>query len=92
MLHSLPNADIIMHVDVTSVTFHGLHRSGCLLLTPEILFVVSASEDTQQQAFPVSDVECVPLKNTNPEVTNSSLLCIVPKRPMSPSSQEVMQR
>ncbi|XP_072031129.1 intermembrane lipid transfer protein VPS13B-like isoform X1 [Amphiura filiformis] len=88
MLHSLPNADIIMHVDVTSVTFHGLHRSGCLLLTPEILFVVSASEDTQQQAFPVSDVECIPRKSCNPDVTNSSLLCIVPKRPMSPSSQE----
>ncbi|XP_038051923.1 vacuolar protein sorting-associated protein 13B-like [Patiria miniata] len=79
MLHSLPNADILMDCDVTTVTFHGLQRGGCLLLTPEILFVVSSSEDTQQQAFPIFQVECVPLAGSSEGVG------VKMKRPSSPT-------
>ncbi|XP_022088777.1 vacuolar protein sorting-associated protein 13B-like isoform X2 [Acanthaster planci] len=79
MLHSLPNADILMDCDITTITFHGLQRGGCLLLTPEVLFIVSSSEDTQQQAFPIFQVECIPLPGSSEGVG------VKMKRPSSPS-------
>lgn len=48
-----------MALDVVIVSGSGHEHEGCLLLTSEVLFVVSVSEDTQQQAFPVTEIECV---------------------------------
>lgn len=53
-----------MHVKVTSVTHHGLHHAGALLLTPEVLFVISLSEDTHQQAFSLDQTQCVPMRGS----------------------------
>lgn len=48
-----------MALDVVIVSGSGQEHEGCLLLTSEVLFVVSLSEDTQQQAFPVTEIECL---------------------------------
>lgn len=45
-----------MALEVTIVSGSGQEHGGCLLLTSEVLFVVSLSEDTQQQAFPITEV------------------------------------
>lgn len=45
-----------MALEVTIVSGSGQEHAGCLLLTAEVLFVVSLSEDTQQQAFPITEV------------------------------------
>lgn len=45
-----------MALEVTIVSGLGQEHAGCLLLTSEVLFVVSISEDTQQQAFPITEV------------------------------------
>lgn len=48
-----------MALDVIIVSGSGQEHEGCLLLTSEVLFVVSIDEDTQQQAFPVTEIECL---------------------------------
>ncbi|XP_028280372.1 vacuolar protein sorting-associated protein 13B isoform X3 [Parambassis ranga] len=58
MLQSLGRPELHMALEVTIVSGSGQEHAGCLLLTSEVLFVVSLSEDTQQQAFPVTEVEC----------------------------------
>uniref|UniRef100_A0A8C2X0N4 Vacuolar protein sorting 13 homolog B n=1 Tax=Cyclopterus lumpus TaxID=8103 RepID=A0A8C2X0N4_CYCLU len=58
MLQSLGRPELHMALEVTIVTGSGQEHAGCLLLTSEVLFVVSLSEDTQQQAFPITEVEC----------------------------------
>ncbi|XP_058524570.1 intermembrane lipid transfer protein VPS13B isoform X2 [Ochotona princeps] len=58
MLQSLGRPEVHMALDVLLVRGSGQEHEGCLLLTSEVLFVVSASEDTQQQAFPVTEVSC----------------------------------
>ncbi|XP_074842974.1 intermembrane lipid transfer protein VPS13B isoform X3 [Carettochelys insculpta] len=58
MLQSLGRPEVHMALDVVIVTGSGQEHEGCLLLTSEVLFVVSVSEDTQQQAFPVTEIEC----------------------------------
>lgn len=45
-----------MALEVVIVSGSGQEHAGCLLLTSEVLFVVSLSEDTQQQAFPITEV------------------------------------
>lgn len=45
-----------MALEVVIVSGSGQEHAGCLLLTSEVLFVVSVSEDTQQQAFPITEV------------------------------------
>lgn len=45
-----------MALEVIIVSGSGQEHAGCLLLTSEVLFVVSVSEDTQQQAFPITEV------------------------------------
>ncbi|XP_071944934.1 intermembrane lipid transfer protein VPS13B-like [Antedon mediterranea] len=82
MLHTLRNPTILMCLDAVSVTYHGLHHSGVLLLTPEILFIVSSSEDTQQQAFPVSEIDC----HSKPHQEDMLYLCI--KQAATPSNQD----
>lgn len=47
-----------MALEVVLVRGSGQEHEGCLLLTSEVLFVVSVSEDTQQQAFPVTEIDC----------------------------------
>lgn len=64
MLSTLSKPDLLMHVKVTSVTHHGLHHAGALLLTPEVLFVISLSEDTHQQAFSLDQTQCVPMRGS----------------------------
>lgn len=56
MLQSLGRPELHMSLDVTIVSGSGQEHAGCLLLTSEVLFVVSLSEDTQQQAFPITEV------------------------------------
>ncbi|XP_036393864.1 vacuolar protein sorting-associated protein 13B-like isoform X1 [Megalops cyprinoides] len=58
MLQSLGRPEVHMALEVTIVSGSGQEHAGCLLLTGEVLFVVSLSEDTQQQAFPITEVEC----------------------------------
>nr|XP_023417417.1 vacuolar protein sorting-associated protein 13B isoform X3 [Cavia porcellus] len=58
MLQSLGRPEVHMALDVVLVRGSGQEYEGCLLLTSEVLFVVSISEDTQQQAFPVTEIDC----------------------------------
>ncbi|XP_062915876.1 intermembrane lipid transfer protein VPS13B-like isoform X2 [Mobula hypostoma] len=58
MLQSLGRPEVFMALEVVIVSNSGQEYQGCLLLTSEVLFVVSVSEDTQQQAFPVTEIEC----------------------------------
>ncbi|KAK7930669.1 hypothetical protein WMY93_007064 [Mugilogobius chulae] len=58
MLQSLGRPEVHMALEVTIVSGSGQEHAGCLLLTSDVLFVVSLSEDTQQQAFPITEVEC----------------------------------
>ncbi|XP_010617862.1 vacuolar protein sorting-associated protein 13B isoform X2 [Fukomys damarensis] len=58
MLQSLGRPEVHMALDVVLVRGSGQYHEGCLLLTSEVLFVVSVSEDTQQQAFPVTEIDC----------------------------------
>ncbi|XP_067834221.1 intermembrane lipid transfer protein VPS13B-like isoform X2 [Heptranchias perlo] len=74
MLQSLGRPEVFMALDVVIVSNSGQEYEGCLLLTSEVLFVVSVSEDTQQQAFPVTEIEC----NLDPKKDN--LLQVVLKQ------------
>ncbi|XP_055478364.1 intermembrane lipid transfer protein VPS13B [Psammomys obesus] len=58
MLQSLGRPEVHMALDVILVRGSGQEHEGCLLLTSEVLFVVSISEDTQQQAFPITEIDC----------------------------------
>ncbi|XP_061851653.1 intermembrane lipid transfer protein VPS13B isoform X1 [Colius striatus] len=59
MLQSLGRPEVHMALDIMIVSGSGQQHEGCLLLTSEVLFVVSISEDTQQQAFPVTEIDCL---------------------------------
>lgn len=59
MLQSLGRPEVYMALDVIIVSGSGQEHEGCLLLTSEVLFVVSIDEDAQQQAFPVTEIECL---------------------------------
>ncbi|XP_026561693.1 vacuolar protein sorting-associated protein 13B isoform X1 [Pseudonaja textilis] len=59
MLQSLGRPEVYMALDVIIVSGSGQEHEGCLLLTSEVLFVVSIDEDTQQQAFPVTEIQCL---------------------------------
>ncbi|KAI4881788.1 hypothetical protein NFI96_011483 [Prochilodus magdalenae] len=58
MLQSLGRPEVHMALSVCIVSSSGQEHAGCLLLSEEVLFVVSVSEDTQQQAFPITEVQC----------------------------------
>lgn len=58
MLQSLGRAELHMALDVCMVSGSGQERAGCLLLSAEVLFVVSVCEDAQQQAFPITEIQC----------------------------------
>ncbi|XP_035381767.1 vacuolar protein sorting-associated protein 13B isoform X2 [Electrophorus electricus] len=58
MLQSLGRPEVHMALCVCMVSSSGQEHAGCLLLSGEVLFVVSVCEDTQQQAFPITEVQC----------------------------------
>ncbi|XP_051575064.1 intermembrane lipid transfer protein VPS13B-like isoform X3 [Myxocyprinus asiaticus] len=58
MLQSLGRAELHMALDVCMVSGSGQEHTGCLLLSSEVLFVVSVCEDAQQQAFPITEIQC----------------------------------
>ncbi|RXN01538.1 Vacuolar protein sorting-associated protein 13B [Acipenser ruthenus] len=57
ILQSRRSPEMCMAMDVTIVSGSEREHKGCLLLTSEVLFVVSLSEDKQQQ-FPVTEIKC----------------------------------
>uniref|UniRef100_A0ABM5GCA8 Intermembrane lipid transfer protein VPS13B isoform X2 n=1 Tax=Pogona vitticeps TaxID=103695 RepID=A0ABM5GCA8_9SAUR len=83
MLQSLGRPEVHMALDVTIVSASGQEHEGCLLLTSEVLFVVSISEDTQQQAFPVTEIECLQNREEN------NLLKVQLKQQRVPCDSEV---
>ena len=58
MLQTVANGDIItsLSADLSQPT-RG-YDACVLLLTPEVLFIVSVASDDQQRAFPLSEIEC----------------------------------
>lgn len=75
-----------MALDVALVRGSGQEHEGCLLLTSEVLFVVSVSEDTQQQAFPVTEIDCAQDSKRN------NLLVVQLKQPRVSCDVEVQFR
>lgn len=69
MLQSLGRPEVHMALDVILVRGSGQEHEGCLLLTSEVLFVVSISEDTQQQAFPITEIDCAQDSKQNNQLT-----------------------
>lgn len=58
MLSDLPGTDIVLSVEATQIIQSGNYIASVLLLTTHVLFIVNIEEDTQQQAFTLSEVEC----------------------------------
>lgn len=83
MLQSLGRPEVHMALDVVLVRGSGQEHEGCLLLTSEVLFVVSVSEDTQQQAFPVTEIDCTQ------DSTQNNLLILQLKQPRAACDVEV---
>ncbi|XP_070248088.1 intermembrane lipid transfer protein VPS13B isoform X2 [Myotis yumanensis] len=83
MLQSLGRPEVHMALDVVLVRGSGQEHEGCLLLTSEVLFVVSVSEDTQQQAFPVTEIDCAQ------DNTQNNLLILQLKQPRAACDVEV---
>lgn len=75
-----------MALDVVLVRGSGQEHEGCLLLTSEVLFVVSVSEDTQQQAFPITEIDCTQDSKQN------GLLIVQLKQPRVTCDVEVQFR
>ncbi|KAI5620879.1 vacuolar protein sorting-associated protein 13B-like, partial [Silurus asotus] len=50
--------EVHMALCVCMMSSSGQEHAGCLLLGGEVLFIVSVCEDTQQQAFPITEVQC----------------------------------
>ncbi|ELW47427.1 Vacuolar protein sorting-associated protein 13B [Tupaia chinensis] len=86
MLQSLGRPEVHMALDVVLVRGSGQEHEGCLLLTSEVLFVVSISEDTQQQAFPVTEIDCAQDSKQN------NLLIVQLKQPRVACEVEVLFR
>ncbi|KAG8570401.1 hypothetical protein GDO81_011258 [Engystomops pustulosus] len=82
MLQSLGRPELHMSLEVVIVSGSGQEYAGCLLLTSEVLFVVSISEDTQQQAFPITEIDCM-----EDQASENCLLVQLKQQPVS-SEQE----
>ncbi|XP_036063836.1 vacuolar protein sorting-associated protein 13B isoform X3 [Onychomys torridus] len=83
MLQSLGRPEVHMALDVVLVRGSGQEHEGCLLLTSEVLFVVSISEDTQQQAFPITEIDCAQ------DTKQNNLLTVQLKQPRVACDVEV---
>lgn len=86
MLQSLGRPEVHMALDVVLVRGSGQEYEGCLLLTSEVLFVVSVSEDTQQQAFPITEIDCAQ------DSTQNNMLILQLKQPRAACDVEVQSR
>ncbi|XP_018414838.1 PREDICTED: vacuolar protein sorting-associated protein 13B isoform X3 [Nanorana parkeri] len=82
MLQSLGRPELHMALDVIIVSGSGQEYAGCLLLTSEVLFVVSISEDTQQQAFPVTEIDCMEKRGSE-----NSLLVQLKQQPVTSDAE-----
>ncbi|XP_017308304.2 intermembrane lipid transfer protein VPS13B isoform X1 [Ictalurus punctatus] len=58
MMQSVGHQEVHMALCVRMMSSSGQEHAGCLLLSGEVLFIVSVCEDTQQQAFPITEVQC----------------------------------
>ncbi|XP_027028317.2 vacuolar protein sorting-associated protein 13B isoform X2 [Tachysurus fulvidraco] len=58
MMQSVGHQEVHMALCVCMMSSSGQEHAGCLLLSGEVLFIVSVCEDTQQQAFPITEVQC----------------------------------
>ena len=60
LLPTVPNAAVLAVLDGTQVDHHSALPQPILhlLLTPEILFLVSTQEDTTLQAYAISEISC----------------------------------
>ncbi|KAG7317797.1 hypothetical protein KOW79_018832 [Hemibagrus wyckioides] len=58
MMQSVGHPEVHMALCVCMMSSSGQEHAGCLLLSGEVLFIVSVCEDTQQQAFPITEVQC----------------------------------
>ncbi|CAH1773157.1 unnamed protein product [Owenia fusiformis] len=84
MLQNLVNTDVIMSLDASQTTLSGSHLPTILLLTQDILFVVGFLEDSQLQAFSVTEV------NLEANTKNASVIYIKAKgQPNSHEKSEV---
>lgn len=86
MLQSLGRPEVHMALDVVLVRGSGQEHEGCLLLTSEVLFVVSISEDTQQQAFPITEIDCAQ------DTKQNNLLTVQLKQPRVACDVEVQSQ
>lgn len=57
-MQSVGHQEVHMALCVRMMSSSGQEHAGCLLLSGEVLFIVSVCEDTQQQAFPITEVQC----------------------------------
>lgn len=57
-MQSVGHQEVQMALCVCMMSSSGQEHAGCLLLSGEVLFIVSVCEDTQQQAFPITEVQC----------------------------------
>lgn len=58
MMQSVGHPEVHMALCVHMMSSSGQEHEGCLLLSGDVLFIVSVCEDTQQQAFPITEVQC----------------------------------
>lgn len=57
-MQSVGHPQVHMALCVCMMSSSGQEHAGCLLLSGDVLFIVSVCEDTQQQAFPITEVQC----------------------------------
>ncbi|KAK3589215.1 hypothetical protein CHS0354_020076 [Potamilus streckersoni] len=67
LLQSLPSSSLICCMEAEQLDLMGMRMSVSLILTTDILFVVSHEDDAQQQAFAVAELECF-VKSRDPPV------------------------
>lgn len=59
MLPDCPADANVFAIEATHINVSEHYAAAVLLLTQEVLFVVSVDSDTQQQAFPLMELNCV---------------------------------
>ncbi|WAR00328.1 VP13B-like protein [Mya arenaria] len=58
LLQTLPSSDILCCMQAVYIDLTDSEVSVTLILTPEILFVMSHEDDSQQQSFSLTELEC----------------------------------
>ncbi|XP_014673464.1 PREDICTED: vacuolar protein sorting-associated protein 13B-like [Priapulus caudatus] len=85
LLIPLCRRDVICCVEASPILQSALSPSSFLVLTPEALFVISEAEDSQQQAFQISEVDC------EGATSDASLLYIIPQWQLEPLTKPAAQ-